>query len=206
MRWKGYGPDDDSWVGFDAIAPPDARSGIRAAPHPDIRRQILEFDAVRADELDALDEAAAQMSAATSASLSAEDRVIADYEEEDGAPAWLGGSFLGTGNGGAARVKLDDGRTISLPRADAMRMTGAPAFDLEEGDIVKAPMDEESIAETGKYWSYGTVLGWVGERRELLSIQFDEDDLGCPVTMPPFEVARVVRLPAGHARKRRRAA
>ena len=86
-------------------------------------------------------------------------------------------------------------------------MSGAPHFDREMGDIVKAPMDEESIAETAKYWSYGTMLGWVGERRELLSIQFDEDDVDCPVIMSPFEVVCVVRPPAersGAARKRRK--
>lgn len=50
-------------------------------------------------------------------------------------------------------------------------------------DIVKAPMDEETVPDTAKYWSYGKVLGWTSERRELIIVQFDENDAAlrdCP--------------------------
>ena len=84
---------------------------------------------------------------------------------------------------------------VSLPRDDVLRVESAPSFDFEDCDIVKAPMDEETVPDTAKYWSYGKVLGWTSERRELIIVQFDEDDMNCPITMPPFEIVLVHRPP-----------
>jgi hypothetical protein len=194
VHWEGCDADDATFEPYESFitVAADGSTEINA----ELERQLIAFDAVVDDDLEACAAMHERAARAMSCALALGARVLVDHDE-----GYAAGTVAALPPiDGAVDVTLD-GATQRTRYSRDQLLAVEPEESLGLGDRVRVAYDDDDAPLTKRRWFYGKIVA-IDARRELVSVDFDNGET--MRDMPFFDLQLVSAAPAERLSKRAR--
>ena len=192
VHWEGCDADDATFEPYESFITVAADGGTEI--NAELERQLIAFDAVVDDDLEACARMHERAARAMSCALALGARVLVDQGEGYAAGAVAALPPID----GAVDVTLD-GATQPTRYSRDQLLAVEPEESLGLGDRVRVAYDDDDAPLTKRRWFYGKIVA-IDARRELVSVDFDNGET--LRGMPFFDLQLVFAAPAERAPKR----